>query len=130
MREAPGQEFYPYTEWEDWHAGMYQRQSSPDRIDGASTLLASPSLFYAYATRVTTEWPIATAHNLSNGYANHQPWIGRAACCLATAATIRDTTSAWVALPSSTQLVANHVADYICHTWRQYHRKGQQQWAL
>ena len=130
MHEAPGQQFHHYQEWEDWHAGMYQRNLSPTRTSEAVAILSTPPLFYAYAERVTKEWPNATAHNLTNTYANHQPWIGRAACCLATAATIRDTTSAWVALPRSTQLVANHVADHICHTWRQHHMKGQQQWTL
>ncbi len=130
MREAPGQEFYPYTEWEDWHAGMYRRQSSLARIEKAAALFTSPPLFYAYASRVTTEWPVATAHNLSNGYANHQPWIGRAACCLAAGATIRDTTSAWIVLSRSARTAANHVADHICQTWRQHHMKGQQRWTL
>ncbi len=130
MREAPGQQFHHYQEWEDWHAGMYQRNLSPTRTSEAIAILSTPPLFYVYAERVTEEWPNATAHNLTNTYANHQPWIGRAACCLKAGATIMDTSAAWIQLAGSTQAAANAVADHICDTWRTKTMKGQTRWTL
>ena len=130
MREATGQQWFHYSEWEDWRAGMYRNTLSPLRVDEARRILATPGMFYTLAASMMSVWPVATAHNLTNGYANHQPWIGRAACAYATAATIRDTTMAWCLLPPSAQAVANQVADYIADQWRTSNMKGQTAWTL
>ena len=130
MREAPGQQFHHYSKWEDWHAGMYRPRSSSPGVAAAVALLGAPPLFYVNAERVIQEWPTATAQNLSNLYANHQPWLGRAACCLYAGATIRDTSAAWSRLTPRTQRVANAVADYVCDSWRRSHMGGQLRWTL
>ena len=130
MREAPGQEWRHYTQWEDWQAGMYRHNSTLTKTKEAAAILSSPSMFYEAGSQAIAAWPNATAQNLTNLYVNHQPWIGRVACSYVAGATIADTTTAWCSLSPSTQIAANQVADYIADKWRAANTKGQTTWTL
>jgi len=125
MRDHPHQQWHPYTDWEDWHAGMYGTQSRDVVAEQARTLLGNPDVFGQVLAEVARRWPNATAHNLSNMYRNHQPWCGRAAACLEFGATIRETSQGWWDLSPTQQIEANQVADRFTFMWRSAHLAGQ-----
>lgn len=128
MRESPGQQFYHYTLWEDWHAGMYKTRTDPNYTQLAAQLLRDPSQFLTTLDKMTAAWPIATAHNLTNLHANHRPWLGRAATCYQHGATIPETNLAWATLHPTTQAAANQTADLTATRWRTINTKGQLAW--
>lgn len=66
---------------------------------------------------VTTSWPVATQHNLSNRSMNRQAWLGQAACCLAEGVPEDATRFAWRTLTEHEQNEANAVADYVINKW-------------
>lgn len=126
MRDSPGAQWFHYSLWEDWHAGLY-RNAQPqlevaERVVG---LLCSRSKFRKAMTDVAESWPVASAHNLSNETRNHRPWLGRSAACLSHSATIADTNLAWSMLTPKEQMEANSEADVFCNGWRARHLRGQ-----
>lgn len=126
MRDAPGSQWFHYSLWEDWHAGLY-RHASPnvDTAGRVACLLRDGETFAAVMESVGDAWPIATAHNLSNEYRNHRPWLGRSAACFRLNASIPDTNWGWATLTISEQNEANRQADDFCARWRSDHMLGQ-----
>lgn len=125
MRDSATQIFHPYTDWEDWHAGMYSNQLRDEIAEQARSLLSDPATFGEVLTQVARRWPNSSAHNLSNVYRNHQPWCGRAAACFESGSSIRETNRAWWDMEPAQRLEANAVADRFTYEWRNAHLLGQ-----
>lgn len=118
----------PYTEWEDYKAGMYQESSPEHRgqlIAAAALLLADQHKLLAAMRSVTIEWRVASDANLHE-YPNNRAWLGQAACCYATGATEDLTRSAWGVLTDQQRVLANAVADQVIDEWRRRTRRNPQ----
>lgn len=118
----------PYTEWEDWKAGMYRDAESIDRerlIRDAAGLLADPNRLAAAMRSVTTEWRFASEANLHEP-PNNRAWLGQAACCFACGTPEDLTRAAWGRLTDSQRIAANRVADRVIDEWRYRTRRNPQ----
>jgi hypothetical protein len=110
----------PYTEWEDYKAGMYQDPLPEHReqlVTAAAMLLSDQHRLMAAMRSVTTEWKTASDANLHE-HPNNRAWLGQAACCYATGATEGITRSAWGTLTDQRREAANTVADQVINEWR------------
>lgn len=118
----------PYTEWEDWQAGMY-RDVSADMRDGlvaaAAALLADPNRLASAMRSVSVEWRFAAEANLHES-PNNRAWLGQAACCYAASVPEDLTRAAWGLLNDEQRRTANGVADRVIDEWRYRTRRNPQ----
>ena len=110
--------WHPYTDWEDYQAGMYAVSDNvmDERADSIDLLRNPFGLRDAMADAVLS-WPIAAEHNLTDTGSNRRAWLGQAACCLAHGATQFATCSAWWELTDDQRADANAAADYVIAMW-------------
>jgi len=107
--------FYaPYTDWEDFKAGMYGNEVKINQIELSKRLLQNPK---NAMMRVIAEWPIASKHNLTNAGSNRKSWLGQAACCIECVSTEFETRLAWKELSKEQQSFANQCADEVIEIW-------------
>jgi hypothetical protein len=111
------QVFHPYTEWEDYRAGMWRCVVVDDEAAAAVAILGDPDTFYGAATDMVAAWPNAAEHNLTNREQNRRAWIGQAACCYLTGASEAATRLAWWLLLLAERDAANAVADRVIAEW-------------
>lgn len=131
MRDSPGSQWFHYSLWEDWHAGLYQPRTPQLSIaESVARLLRDRPAFGDAMTEVGKAWPVATIHNLSNETRNHRPWLGRSSACFRYAAAITDTNLAWSMLTLREQAQANDEADAYCTAWRSLNLRGQLRFAI
>jgi hypothetical protein len=113
----PRQKF-PYTEWEDYRAGLFGLTwggSSADALD----VLACTRTLYDAMSRAVNEWPKAAAHHLTDDGENRRAWLGWAACGISRNVPAHLTRSAWWQLTEIQRDAANAVADQVI---AEYHR--------
>lgn len=111
---------FPYTKWEDYHAGMYRQSDSFDEhIALSRELLSSPSDLRDGMQSVIESWPVSTAHQLTDTASNRRSWLGQAACCLVHGSTMWTTCQAWWLLTDKQREAANAVADEIIKNWEE-----------
>lgn len=118
----------PYTEWEDWQAGMYRDAPSEQRESltaSAATLLADAHRLASSMRSVTVEWRYAAEANLHEP-PNNRAWLGQAACCYATGAPEELTRAAWGLLTDEQRHAANRVADRVIDEWKYRTRRNPQ----
>jgi hypothetical protein len=110
---------HPYTEWEDWQAGMWQTPTDLDRDSRrAAHILSSPDLFRHAARAMLRDWIRAAEHNLTTSLAhNRYAWIGQATCCHLAQVPEAATRAAWWTLTPAEQTVANAVAAEAIAEW-------------
>jgi hypothetical protein len=130
MRDGPSSQWFHYSLWEDWHAGLYRNSIADQVVAEKVAALLIDSDFAAAMGDVGDHWPIATAHNLSNEYRNHRPWLGRSAGCFRYSAAISDVNLAWSMLSGGEQNAANDQADDYCAGWRSLNLRGQLRFAI
>lgn len=121
-------DFRPYTEWEDFKAGMYRDALAADRepLEKAAVALLSDQHRLVSAMRsVTTEWRLAAEANLHEP-PNNRAWLGQAACCYAAGVPEELTRAAWGRLTDSQRIAANRVADQVIDDWRHRTRRNPQ----
>jgi len=121
-------DFRPYTEWEDYKAGMYGDSSASDRehLTGAAVaLLADQHRLVAAMRSVTTEWRLAAEANLHE-LPNNRAWLGQAACCYVAGVPEELTRSAWGKLDDAERAAANRVAEQVIDEWRYRTRRNPQ----
>jgi len=109
--------YYPYTEWEEWQAGMYDLDVQPRQVQYAAALLADTSKLESAMIKVTQEFPNSTHHHLTATNENRKAWMGQAACFLAAGAADDATKSAWWTLTDDQRKAANDVADRVIGKW-------------
>lgn len=112
--------WHPYTDWEDYKAGMYgiSDRVMDERAASIDLLRNAAGLRDAMADAVLA-WPIAAEHNLTDTGSNRRAWLGQAACCHAHGATQFATCSAWWELSDDERAAANAAADSVIHQWEQ-----------
>lgn len=118
----------PYTEWEDWQAGMYRdapRQEHDRLADEAVLLLSTPHRLVAAMRDVTTNWRFASEANLHEP-PNNRAWLGQAACCYAAGVPEELTRHAWGRLTDSQRIEANRIADRVIDEWKYRTRRNPQ----
>lgn len=118
------QVFYHYTLWEGFKNGMYDeiKEGRSDRVQLAVDLLSNLDLLYEQMTRVTVEWPIATAQNLTSPM-NHQAFLGQTACNIWRGVKEDETREAWGRLTQEQRYKANRVADRVYSEWQHRYEK-------
>lgn len=118
----------PYTEWEDYMAGMYLEPLPEHReqlIAAAALLLTDQHRLLAAMRSVTIEWRVASDANLHE-CPNNRAWLGQAACCYATGATEDLTRAAWGVLTDHHRMLANAIADQVIDEWKRRTRRNPQ----
>lgn len=113
--------FYaPYTDWEDFKAGMWRKLSSneePEFLQAAIEFTGNAELYGKYMLQVLTDWPISTKHNFTNTGMNRRAWVGHAACQIAINCPEYIVRQAWSYLTEEQQIKANAVADIAIQQW-------------
>jgi hypothetical protein len=116
---ANPQVFHPYTEWEDWQAGMWQHPSNVTaETEQAAHILSDPAVFLDAARCMLRDWPNAAEQNLTTMVQNQRAWIGQATCCHLAGIAEHATRLAWWTLTAAEQHAANMVADQAAREWR------------
>jgi len=118
----------PYTEWEDFQAGMYRDAVAGERdamASAAVSLLADAHRLVAAMRSVTVEWRLAAEANLHEP-PNNRAWLGQAACCYAAGVPEELTRAAWGLLTDQQRISANRVADQVIDEWRYRTRRNPQ----
>lgn len=105
---------YPYTEWEDYIAGMYKIEWGAGRTAQDAVLILSDldNLQLGMELAVKT-WPKAAAHHLTDLGMNQRAWLGWAACGILAQIPAHITRSAWWLLSEQRRTLANDVADSV-----------------
>ena len=114
------QRYYPYTEWEDYKAGMWRKIPAKDEarfLDEAIRFTGNAEEYGSWMMKVAIEWPISCEHNLTDIDQNRKAWIGHAAACMAINCPEYITRQAWGYLSKSQQDEANAVADIAIAWW-------------
>jgi hypothetical protein len=111
--------FHPYTEWEDYRAGMWRAVPVDTHAAAAAAILGDPDIFYGAAVDMLAAWPNAAEHNLTNLEQNRRAWLGQAACCYLAGASEAATRLAWWLLLLTERDTANAVADRVIAEWEQ-----------
>jgi hypothetical protein len=111
------QRFHHFSRWEDYPAGLYVRTASPEHVQAARAILASPELCEAAMRRVVRSWPVSTEQNLTDRSQNRRAWLGQAACCIETGASAASTKQGWWQLTEDQQTRANRIADAVISDW-------------
>jgi hypothetical protein len=112
-----GRVFAPYSEWEDYRAGIFDSRLDDEAVTASRMLLKHQDICRSAMLRVIREWPTASAVNLTNNGANRRAWLGQAACCLEAGATASATKRAWWQLTDSDRTRANACADEVIALW-------------
>jgi hypothetical protein len=112
-----GRVFAPYSEWEDYRAGIFDSRLDDEAVTASRMLLKEQCICRSAMLRVIREWPTASAVNLTNNGANRRAWLGQAACCLEAGATASATKRAWWQLTDSDRTRANACADEVIALW-------------
>jgi len=110
----------PYTEWEDWRAGMYREVPVHDELRlkvAAASLLSDANRLAAAMREVTIEWRHASEANLHDP-PNNRAWLGQAACALAAQVPEHLTRAAWGTISDGQRLQANKIADRVIDEWK------------
>jgi hypothetical protein len=118
----------PYTEWEDFQAGMYRDAAASDReplTNAAVALLSDPHRLVAAMRAVTTEWRLAAEANLHEP-PNNRAWLGQAACCHSASVPEELTRAAWGRMTDPQRITANRIADQVIDEWRYRTRRNPQ----
>ena len=116
----------PWTEWEDYAAGLYQRHYTARDVERSRALLEDPNRFAAEAADVLVRWPNASIHNLRYLWTGRNAWLGQAACCYAHRAPAVATREAWGMMTHDSQKIANRVAKDIRSQWEKGAQHGGQ----
>jgi hypothetical protein len=115
-----GRVYHPYSDWEEYHFGMWSDISATKRaalLPAAVAFMADTDRYGAAMLRVVDEWPISCEHNLTCQGMNRQAWIGHAACALELGAPESLTREAWHHLTDRQRDTANTAADHAITTW-------------
>lgn len=107
---------WPFTHWEDWWNGMYERRLDQSYVAQAVDLLSDPPGLLAAMSAVTLAWPCATETVIAGGTGRHS-WLGHAACRFTVGAVRDETCRAWGMLTENARNEANGVAASVIHHW-------------
>lgn len=113
--------YHPYTEWEDWRAGLYSQL--PEGVDADEAVADAARLLRDWweleraMRECVARWPNAAEHNLTNPSRNKRAWLGQGACCLRLGVPEDITKAAWRTLDHLAQINANAAADRVLRSW-------------
>lgn len=115
----------PWSEWEDWRAGLYRPETDDGRQVASMELLSDADRFREVSVEMLREWVHAARHNLAHMWSGRNAWLGQATCCYAHGATGADTRAAWGLLSNGEQRAANEVARLVREAWERDRRDAQ-----
>ena len=112
--------YYPYWEWEDFNAGMWNSIDKSNESEMLEKAIAFTGNHYEYGKamiKVTEKWSKTCEHNLTDETQNRKAWIGHAAACLEIKCPEHITRQAWGYLTKEQQDNANNVALIAIKKW-------------
>ena len=121
--------YFPYWEWECFHAGMYKRvppegKTSDQCKQEYCVFLKNIEGFNAAMIRIKKEWPISCKQFLTNENINRIAWIGQASMCIETGIP-RVFRSGFCLLNKDEQRNANMAAFNFLKDWLENERERQ-----
>ena len=115
----PARMKFPYWEWEDYQAGLYDlKRSDWDGDTAAALAVLGSDALEALMRQAVERWPKAAAHHLTDGGMNQQAWLGWAACGLGARCLAHITRAAWWQLTEQQRCQANSCADRVISRYR------------
>lgn len=117
--------YYPYWDWECYHAGMYKKEL-PINIDSDDAklmyaeFLSDTNKFKLAMSRVSNEWPKSCKHFLTNTKINRIAWLGQSAMCITTGIS-SFYKAGFTLLSEEQQSEANEVAKQFLEEWVSEH---------
>lgn len=112
--------YYPYTQWEEYYAGMWRDVTSKEKkelLEKAIAFTGNHKLYGSFMQRVINEWPCSCEHNLTDMSQNRQAWIGHAATAMALECPEDVTRLAWGFLSQEQRDLANDQATAAIQEW-------------
>ena len=103
----------PWSEWEDYQAGMYLTRYETAMVAESVAVLTDPERFREAAREMIREWPVAAIQNLTRMWTGRNAWVGQATCCYSHGATGLETRTGWGQMTNDQQRAANAVADAV-----------------
>lgn len=125
------QVFHPWTEWECYHAGMYDGKTALSMDEAKASyaaFLRDIPRFNAAMERVVNEWPKSCEHFLTNMNINRIAWLGQAAMCIDTGVS-RKHRAGFMLMSQDECRAANKAAEDVLTKWtnarqdRQVHQR-------
>lgn len=110
----------PYSDLEEFHAGMWKTVSAEGEQDKlialAVSLLRNPARFSAALDRVLGEWPTSCKAEFTSP-GNHLAWLGQASCCIEHGVPESLTRRAWWKLLECERGTADKLAASAVSRW-------------
>jgi hypothetical protein len=113
------QVYFPYWEWECYHAGMFSRQPPKNMSAELCTLaykefLQNLNLFNKSMQQVALSWPKSCLNFLTNESINRIAWLGQSAMCIYSGIS-RQFRAGFCLLDERQKSLANNAAaDFLC----------------
>lgn len=125
------QVWVPYTEWEDFHAGMWRKVDSETEAEMLRFAVAftGDHLKYGAAMReVVFAWPRTMLNSLTNPSINQRAFVGHCACCFKHSLPEYIVRMAWAMLTEQQRILANKEAENTIRNWKIWYtsKKNQQ----
>ena len=121
MKKIPkiNQVYFPYWEWECYHAGMFSRHP-PKNMSAESCMteykkfLQNLPLFHDSMKQVAFSWPKSCLNFLTNESINRIAWLGQSAMCIYSGIS-RQFRAGFCLLDETQKSLANNAAlDFLC----------------
>ncbi len=110
---------WPYWDWEDYKAGLYNLEWDPGRTtDDAARILSDSKILKSGMKLAVKTWPRAAAHHLTDDSTNQRAWLGWAACGVLAKIPAHITRAAWWRISEPKREAANDVADIVIAAYR------------
>jgi hypothetical protein len=107
----------PWSNWEDYSAGLYHPNYTAAHVADATHMLSNPDEFREVAREMIRAWPVSAIQNLCHMWSGRNAWVGQASALYAYRAPGAATREAWGALTPDQQRAANATAADVRAEW-------------
>jgi len=120
--------YIPYTEWEDWHNGMWNKLDKEEEPHMLLKAIRFTSDYIKYGhsmAKVIISWPNTMLNSLTNKNINRRAFLGHCACSYEFNCPEYITRAAWKELTNHQRYLADLVAQKTINNWiYEYKRKN------
>ncbi len=105
------QQWVHYQEWEDWHAGMWEKSNDENHLQTAIEFTGQWEIYGAAMGEVIEAWPRTMLNTLTNVSVNRRAFLGHCAVCYKLGIPEYITRQAWKHLTNQQRFDADAIAE-------------------